>query len=84
MLAEQGELHVGSIVDQVGGSQPLVSYDLGILRHAGLVDTEKSGPNVYYRIAPEHAAHIGKLLDLANEMQPRQGRPRKRRGLVTA
>lgn len=45
------EKTVSEIVDQTGLSQPLVSHHLQQLRQAGLVETERKGPFVYYSLA---------------------------------
>ncbi len=49
---------VGELVEAVGLSQPLVSQHLRTLRQAGLVDTERRGREVRYRLADEHVAHV--------------------------
>lgn len=49
---------VAELVDLLGAAQPLVSQHLSRLKHAGLVDGERHGRQVVYRIADEHVAHI--------------------------
>jgi DNA-binding transcriptional ArsR family regulator len=47
---QRGELCVGDILAEVGGSQANVSKHLSVLRRVGLVDCRREGVNVYYRI----------------------------------
>ena len=47
---QSGELCVGDILAEVGGSQANVSKHLSVLRRVGLVDCRREGVNVYYRI----------------------------------
>lgn len=49
---------VAELVDLLGAAQPLISQHLSRLRHAGLVDGQRHGRQVIYRIADEHVAHI--------------------------
>ena len=41
------------LVEPIGKSQPTVSHHLKALREAGLVESEKRGTWVWYRIVPE-------------------------------
>jgi DNA-binding transcriptional ArsR family regulator len=49
----QGEATVTDLIDQVGLSQPLVSWHLGKLRLAGLVATRRAGRETVSRLLPE-------------------------------
>ena len=49
-LAE-GPHEVGRLADEIGASQPNVSQHLAVLRTAGLVDAERDGREVRYRLA---------------------------------
>jgi len=49
-LAE-GPREVGRIADEIGASQPNVSQHLAVLRSAGLVEAERDGREVRYRLA---------------------------------
>ncbi len=49
----QGEATVSELIDQVGLSQPLVSWHLGKLRLAGLVETRRAGRETVSRLLPE-------------------------------
>jgi ArsR family transcriptional regulator, arsenate/arsenite/antimonite-responsive transcriptional repressor len=48
---------VGDIVDQMGVSQPTVSHHLSILREAGLVETQRDGKQVFYRLNQDAVAN---------------------------
>jgi ArsR family transcriptional regulator len=47
----QGPLEVGRLATLIGLSQPNVSQHLGVLRAAGLVDAERDGREVRYRLS---------------------------------
>lgn len=49
----QGEASVSELIDHVGLSQPLVSWHLGRLRLAGLVETRRAGRETVTRLIPE-------------------------------
>ena len=49
-LAE-GPVEVGRLADELGLSQPNVSQHLAVLRSAGVVDAERSGREVRYRLS---------------------------------
>ncbi len=49
----QGEATVTELIDHVGLSQPLVSWHLGKLRLAGLVETRRAGRETVTRLIPE-------------------------------
>jgi ArsR family transcriptional regulator len=51
-LAE-GEATVSDLIDRVGLSQPLVSWHLGRLRSAGLIQTRRAGRETVSRLLPE-------------------------------
>lgn len=52
-LAEQGEVCACNFLTCYDLAQPTVSHHLKMLREAGLVDTEKRGLWVYYRLNRE-------------------------------
>lgn len=56
-----GERTVAELVDALGASQPLVSQHLSRLKYARLVEGERRGRQIVYRITDDHVAHI--LLD---------------------
>lgn len=55
------EHSVQELVDSLGASQPLVSQHLARLRHVGLVEGDRRGRQVVYRVVDDHVSHI--LLD---------------------
>jgi ArsR family transcriptional regulator len=67
-LAE-GEATVSELIEGVGLSQPLVSWHLGRLRFAGLVETRRAGRENVSRLLPEafeaFAAYERRVLGLA-------------------
>jgi DNA-binding transcriptional ArsR family regulator len=44
---------VSELIEHVGLSQPLVSWHLGRLRHAGLIETRRAGRETVSRLLPE-------------------------------
>jgi len=46
-------------------TQPTISHHLRVLREAGLVDSERRGTWVYYRVHPEALKRLAGLLDTA-------------------
>ncbi len=49
-LLAEGERTVGELVSAVGQPQPRVSTHLACLRHCGLVETERRGKEIVYRL----------------------------------
>jgi ArsR family transcriptional regulator len=65
-LLSEGAQHVGDLQNRLGVEQSLLSHHLRVLREAGLVEAERDGKAVLYRIAPEvqvqqagEAIHLG-------------------------
>lgn len=52
-LLRAGERDVGSLVGELGLSQPLVSKHLKVLRDAGAVEVELAGKRRVYRLAEQ-------------------------------
>ena len=50
---EEGEVCACELVEPLGRSQPTVSHHLKVLREAGLVEGEKRGTWVWYRVVPD-------------------------------
>jgi ArsR family transcriptional regulator len=46
-----GSIDVGRLAEQLGSSQPHPSQHLAILRTAGLVEAERRGREIHYRLA---------------------------------
>ena len=49
---------VHELVDALGVTQPLISQHLRVLKSAGVVDGERHGREVVYRLVDEHLSHI--------------------------
>ncbi len=61
----RGPMHVGEINAELGLEQSLLSHHLKVLREAGLVEAERDGKAVLYRLAPTvEARRAGKAIDL--------------------
>ncbi len=46
----RGEMHVGALAEATGAEQSSVSKHLAVLRAVGVVDDERRGNEVYYRL----------------------------------
>ena len=64
-LLQDGEICVCHIHDSLKIPQSKASRHLAYLRKAGVVNAEKRGLWVYYRIAPQTSAVAQSLLDIA-------------------
>ncbi len=53
-----GEVCACDLVEPLGKSQPTVSHHLKVLYEAGLVDREKRGMWVWYRVVPARLAAL--------------------------
>lgn len=62
LCISQGKKAVGSIVEELGLSQPLVSHHLKELKRSLLVKIERSGPFIYYELSD--SAILGAIRDL--------------------
>ncbi|RJL35591.1 ArsR/SmtB family transcription factor [Bailinhaonella thermotolerans] len=58
---EGGEACVCDLTGAFDLTAPTISHHLKILRTAGLIDGERRGTWVYYRLIPERVAKIGRL-----------------------
>jgi ArsR family transcriptional regulator len=65
MIASQPEACVCDLTGAFDVSGPTISHHLRVLREAGLVDCERRGTWVYYRVRPEAVRQLGALLDLS-------------------
>jgi ArsR family transcriptional regulator len=61
-----GEVCVCEITDAFELTGPTISHHLRVLREAGLVDSQRRGTWVYYRIVPAKLAALSRLLDPAS------------------
>ena len=66
MIAAQpgGEVCACALAGPLGKSQPTVSHHLKVLFSAGLVDKDKRGTWVWYRVVPERLAALQRALAL--------------------
>ena len=46
----QGPCEVGRLAEEIGASQPNISQHLSVMRAAGIVDAERDGREVRYRL----------------------------------
>jgi len=58
----QGEYCVSDLANATGITQPTLSQQLTVLRHAGLVATRREGKQVYYSIVSEQAMEVMQVL----------------------
>jgi DNA-binding transcriptional ArsR family regulator len=64
------ERPVSEIVEATGLSQPLVSHHLKALRNASLVETQRSGPFVYYKLKDKRIIEgLGVFLEIVESLQ---------------
>lgn len=66
MIASGSEVCVCELTPAFEVSGPTISHHLKVLREAGLVDAERRGTWVYYRIRPDAVAELGALLSATN------------------
>ncbi|HMN79595.1 MAG TPA: metalloregulator ArsR/SmtB family transcription factor [Burkholderiaceae bacterium] len=55
-------LNVGELETATGIRQPTLSQQLSVLRQEGLVETEKEGKYVYYKLASDEVVRIMRTL----------------------
>ena len=60
----EGPKHVGAIQKLLRVEQSLLSHHLQTLREAGLVESQRDGKAVLYRIAPSVVVRNGEAIDL--------------------
>lgn len=66
-----GERCVHELVDALGLAQPLISQHLRVLKSARVVQGERRGREVLYRLADDHLAHI--VVDAVDHVQEASG-----------
>ncbi|MFI7023174.1 ArsR/SmtB family transcription factor [Micromonospora sp. NPDC049903] len=64
MIASVPEICVCDLTPAFDLSGPTISHHLRVLRDAGLVDSERRGTWVWYRVRPEAFRQLGALLDI--------------------
>jgi ArsR family transcriptional regulator, arsenate/arsenite/antimonite-responsive transcriptional repressor len=57
-----GEVCVCELTDAFDLTQPTISHHLKVLREAGIIDSERRGTWVYYRLEPAALERMGALL----------------------
>ena len=61
----EGAKHVGELNEELQVEQSLLSHHLKVLREMGIVEAQRDGKAVLYRLAPQmEAAARGKAIDL--------------------
>ncbi|SCE79864.1 transcriptional regulator, ArsR family [Micromonospora viridifaciens] len=65
MIASVPEICVCDLTSAFDLSGPTISHHLKVLREAGLVDSERRGTWVWYRVRPEAFRQLGALLDVS-------------------
>ncbi|MFE9956080.1 ArsR/SmtB family transcription factor [Micromonospora sp. NPDC005299] len=65
MIASVPEMCVCDLTPAFDLSGPTISHHLKVLREAGLVDSERRGTWVWYRVKPEAFRQLGALLDIS-------------------
>jgi ArsR family transcriptional regulator len=59
---EGGEVCVCELTEAFDLSQPTISHHLKVLRDAGIIDSQRRGTWVYYRLEPAALERVGALL----------------------
>jgi ArsR family transcriptional regulator len=71
----RGPLEVGRLANQIGATQPNVSQHLAVLRAAGVVDAERDGREVRYRLSdPDVMVACGVMRTVLERRLTRLGR----------
>jgi ArsR family transcriptional regulator len=65
-----GEVCVCELTDAFTLTGPTISHHLKVLREAGLVDSQRRGTWVYYRVVPARLAALSQLLDVSSVPLP--------------
>ncbi|MGW2329938.1 ArsR/SmtB family transcription factor [Streptomyces sp. NPDC001700] len=70
-----GEVCVCDLTPAFDLSQPTISHHLKLLRQAGLIDCERRGTWVYYRLLPEMTDRLAGFLTRPAGTRPTEPRP---------
>jgi DNA-binding transcriptional ArsR family regulator len=71
----EGPCEVRRLAEELGASQPNISQHLAVLRSAGLVDTERSGREIRYRLLdPDVVVACGIMRGVLQRRLARLGR----------
>ncbi len=63
-----GEVCVCELTDAFAVTGPTISHHLRVLREAGLIDCERRGTWVYYRVIPAALGALSQLLDASTAL----------------
>lgn len=67
LLGKNYELHVNTLCERLGQSQPLISHHLAMLSSVSLVARRREGKRVYYRVRTDQ---LNEVLDLLESQLP--------------
>lgn len=71
-----GEVCVCDLTPEFDLSQPTISHHLKLLREAGLIESERRGTWVYYRLMPEETDRLAAILTRPADIAwPASGQP---------
>lgn len=73
-ILRRGEATVSDLVEAVGIQQAVVSRNLAVLRHRGIVKTRRQGARIYYSLTD---AKIGEACDMVHKVLLDQMESRK-------
>ena len=62
LIAAEGEICACDLVEPVGKSQPTVSHHLKVLHEAGLVERDRRGTWLWYRVVPDRVRQLRDVL----------------------
>ena len=62
LIAAEGEICACDLVEPIGKSQPTVSHHLKVLLEAGLVERDRRGTWMWYRVVPERLSQLREVL----------------------
>lgn len=70
-LLSERELCVCEILESLKLDQPIISQHLAVLRHSGVVDSEKRGLRIYYWLKSRKFAQLVEILEeiIAEELE---------------
>ncbi len=69
-LLRRGEMNVSSLCSRLGLAQPTVSHHLGLLRSGGLLDSRRSGKQVFYSLSDRTISRLNNNGGLAVSAGP--------------
>jgi ArsR family transcriptional regulator, arsenate/arsenite/antimonite-responsive transcriptional repressor len=62
LIAAEGEICACDLVEPIGKSQPTVSHHLKVLLEAGLVERDRRGTWMWYRVVPARLNQLREVL----------------------